>query len=714
MNRKAFHRLFLPVVLLFAVVLSCLSCSDQSQKNFGEASGEVYRGAGELQTSAQIDVRDAEDAKTDFQSGFTLTDDAGNEIPPTDGIYRIVSGGTYTVRGKLSDGSLYIEAPGQEVVLVLDGASVRSTRSAPLYVVDADSVKLKVREGTYNEILDAREPADGEEEDETPKGAVCSKADLKLQGEGSLVVNGAYNNGIHCTKDLKIDGPTIKVTARNNALKGKHSVTVSSGNLILIAQGGDGIKTEDTDLSSKGKQRGTIALEGGNIAVFAACDGLDAAYDVSVSGQTGLEICTDTYSPYTGQVVSSIGKTEDFYVIVPSSLHSRGYRFAAFYYGENEETGTFADATYYSQVQGGRTIYYAYRLSRPAGLSGVRYYIFDAEAPDSTDFFVGRTDRGNVNTSMNGYLIQTVSGTEIVGDYVSLSTSSGKGGSTVSAKGIKADNEILISGGTVRISSVDDALHANGDASFESGSQAKGNITVSGGELTIVSGDDGMHADNVLTISGGTVSVAQSHEGLEANQIYLEGGTVNVYGDDDGINAAKSGKAVTPCIYIKGGLITVRTPSGDTDGIDSNGNMVVTGGMTLVMGGSSSGGMSGSVDLDGNLSVTGGMIIALGGICETPSGSSNCNLVLMGGTSFPAGEYTLLDEEGNTVASFSLPSAYSSGWMCSDAFGTGSSYRLQCGDKTVYNWTQSSQSVGTGGSSFGPGGMGGFGGRGGR
>ena len=84
MNRKAFHRLFLTVVLLFAVVLSCLSCSDQSQKNFGEASGEVYRGAGELQTSAQIDVRDAEDAKTDFQSGFTLTDDAGSEILRTD------------------------------------------------------------------------------------------------------------------------------------------------------------------------------------------------------------------------------------------------------------------------------------------------------------------------------------------------------------------------------------------------------------------------------------------------------------------------------------------------------------------------------------------------------------------------------------------------------------------------------------------------------
>ena len=231
----------------------------------------------------------------------------------------------------------------------------------------------------------------------------------------------------------------------------------------------------------------------------------------------------------------------------------------------------------------------------------------------------------------------------------------------------------------------------------------------------VISADDGMHADGVLTISGGTVTVEESHEGLEANVITLSGGTVRVYGDDDGLNACKGSE--TPMINISGGNIEVRTPSGDTDAIDSNGSFVMSGGTVLVLGGSEMGSMAGSVDVDGTITVAGGTIVALGGICSVPQ-SGSVNTYVSSGTGFSAGEYRVADANGNTVFSFSLESPYTSCWIASEAFQLGGSYTVEKDGSALLSWTQSSStegdSVGSGwfgGFGNGWGGNGGFGGR---
>ena len=148
-----------------------------------------------------------------------------------------------------------------------------NSSDAPIKALSADKVTLTAADGSYNEISDLRplrSEEESEEEDKAAGGAIYAKCDLTLAGTGSLVVTASYNNGVHTTKDLKVKDLALKVTAPNNALKGKDSVSVASGSLLLISTGGDGIKTEDSDVSSKGNQRGTVTISGGTIDIYAA------------------------------------------------------------------------------------------------------------------------------------------------------------------------------------------------------------------------------------------------------------------------------------------------------------------------------------------------------------------------------------------------------------------------------------------------------------
>ena len=97
---------------------------------------------------------------------------------------------------------------------------------------------------------------------------------------------------------------------------------------------------------------------------------------------------------------------------------------------------------------------------------------------------------------------------------------------TVSMKGLKAANSILISGGTFKLDSADDSIHS--DIS----------VTINGGTFEIASGDDAVHAEETLTVTAGNFNITESYEGLEALNIKIMGGDIMLVASDDGLNAA--------------------------------------------------------------------------------------------------------------------------------------------------------------------------------
>ena len=186
----------------------------------------------------------------------------------------------------------------------------------------------------------------------------------------------------------------------------------------------------------------------------------------------------------------------------------------------------------------------------------------------------------------------------------------------ISAKGIKAvglydeagttwqsAGDIAINGGSITVDSSDDCIHCGGS------------MTLTGGGLRLSSADDGVHADHDLTIGTKNsgmyddivIYVEKCYEGIEAQKIYQNSGSVIVNSTDDGFNAAGGsdgsgggntgmpwgqggggfggggfgGSSGDYLIQFNGGFAIVNAANGDHDGYDSNGNIEINGGYII-------------------------------------------------------------------------------------------------------------------------------------
>lgn len=661
-NLKKVNKSCVAAVIL-AMCLMTSGCGSQNYTTNNKNTNTTVTSSITAQDTNVTHADDADNYKTEITGEFSITSTDGSTITQNDSIYTITQAGEYTVTGLLSEGQIVVNADDNaEITIVLNGTSITCSNGSPIYIKNADNVKIKSEENTYNCIVDARTEADDNSDNsssENGNAAIYAACDLKLVGKGALSVTGNYNNGIQSKDDISIKNVTIKVNAVNNAIKGNDEVAIESGEIIAISRKGDGIKTSNISLSSKGKQKGNVIISGGNIDIYAACDGIDAAYGVDVSGDGNLNIYTDTYSDYSEAVAADNSGSSASSVGNPPDMNNTQ---------NNGNMGNPPDMNNSSSNSGNN--------------------------PDMKGNF------GGGNRAANGIPGNNSSGNSSKKSY--------------STKGIKAESEINISGTAINISSTDDGIHANSDSGvLETGEDGKGIISISGGTITISTGDDGIHADKELNITDGYINVLTSYEGLEAITINISGGQSFVYAADDGINACTGDGTSTPLINITGGYVDVTTGSGDTDGIDSNGSYTQSGGMVLVKGGSSSGQVSGSIDVDGNITITGGTCVALGGICETPVNSVNA--YVFSSVSFNAGSYSVKDSSGNEIISFTLNNSYSNGWICASALTTNTEYTLYCDGSSLTNWTQSAGTMGAsnaGGFGSNPGGFNG-GGRGG-
>lgn len=665
-----------------AVILAmCLMTSGCGSQNYTINSKNTDTTVTSSITAQDTNVTHADDAdnyKTEITGEFSITSTDGSTITQNDSVYTITQAGEYTVTGLLSEGQIVVNADDNaEITIVLNGTSITCSNGSPIYIKNADNVKIKSEENTYNCIVDARAEADDNSDNsssENGNAAIYAACDLKLVGKGALSVTGNYNNGIQSKDDISIKNVTIKVNAVNNAIKGNDEVAIESGEIIAISRKGDGIKTSNSSLSTKGKQKGNVIISGGNIDIYAACDGIDAAYGVDVSGDGNLNIYTDTYSDYSEAVAADNSGSSTSSVGTPPDMNNA------------QNNGNMGNPPDMNNTQNNGNMGNPPDMNNSSSNSG--------NNPDMKGNF------GGGNRAANGMPGNNSSGNSSKKSY--------------STKGIKAESEINISGAAINISSTDDGIHANSDSGvLETGEDGKGIISISGGTITISTGDDGIHADKELNITDGYINVLTSYEGLEAITINISGGQSFVYAADDGINACTGDGTSTPLINITGGYVDVTTGSGDTDGIDSNGSYTQSGGMVFVKGGSSSGQVSGSIDVDGNITITGGTCVALGGICETPVNSVNA--YVFSSVSFNAGSYSVKDSSGNEIISFTLNNSYSNSWICTSALTTNTEYTLYCDGSSLTNWTQSAGTMGASNAgSFGsnPGGFNG-GGRGG-
>lgn len=220
-----------------------------------------------------------EDEAITVELSDTGTSTTGSGVDVDGSTITFTAEGVYVLMGSLSDGRLVVEAPDEKVQLVLSGASVTSSGPTALYVRDADKVFLTLVANTTSTFTAT---GTSEEEDEsTLDGAIFSKDDLTINGEGTLVVSSSQGHGIVGKDELTLVSGTLEVEAAEHAIQANDSIAIAGGTYDLSA-GTDGIHAENEDDS----ELGYIYVGGGTFNIQASSDGFDAGYVLQIDDGT--------------------------------------------------------------------------------------------------------------------------------------------------------------------------------------------------------------------------------------------------------------------------------------------------------------------------------------------------------------------------------------------------------------------------------------------
>ncbi|MBO5575304.1 MAG: carbohydrate-binding domain-containing protein [Ruminococcus sp.] len=658
------------MALTAALILAITSFASCSKSSSADGSSQEASSIVASDIDMKIDASDLE-VGYDESSACRITLDgtsasvSGDGAAWKDGVLTISKAGTYILSGKLTSGRVLVDAgKNDDVHIVLAEAEITSSDNTAMTVLQADKVSITLEENSVNKFTDGSEyKTSGDEAN--ADACIFSKADLTINGSGSLEVNGNYKHGVLSKDDLVITGGKLTVTSKSTAVSGKDSVRISGGEFDISA-GTNGIKSDNSEDSTKG----FISITGGSFKIVSNNDAIEA--------QSVLKTDGGTFDITTGGGSKNASTKQD------------GKPNGDWQKNMNDGGGG---------MRGGRM---KERMQGEDGMQQGGQMPDGQTPPDMQDKggFGGRQMPGNAGDVQPAAAVNEQ-------PVVTPTADSSSEESSTSAKALKAGSDLEITGGTFGIDSADDAVHSNG------------RVNITGGKLEISSGDDGIHADKDLIISGGEVNISKSYEGIEGMTATISGGTVNVTASDDGINCAggsdtgsqdRAGRnmfASQEGVYLKitGGNVTVNS---NGDGLDSNGDLLVEGGTTVVYGPTNSG--NGALDYNGKATITGGSVIALGAVGMEQNfseGSTQCSVLADFDRTVDADtELTIKDSSGKTVFTAKNAKTWQGVVFSSADIKQGQTYTLTAGSSTK---TVEVTSTVTGGSNGGQ--MGGRGGK---
>lgn len=289
-------------------------------------------------------------------------------------------------------------------------------------------------------------------------------------------------------------------------------------------------------------------------------------------------------------------------------------------------------------------------------------------------------DGGEVNITSKQDGIQAQNYCTVNSGSITIKTNGSS--SQDSSKGIKAEKTLTVCDGSISVNSSDDSIHSNDT------------IIISGGSLSLSSGDDGIHADSEVRIDNGTINITKSYEGIEGQTINISGGTIQIMASDDGINCADGsgesfggfggmgrpggmqGSSSNCKLTISGGRIYVNASG---DGLDSNGNIEMSGGTVIVDGPTNNG--NGPLDYDNTFVITGGTLIAAGssGMAQNVSSTSTQNTVMCYVSGSAGTLFNISDKNGNSVVTYKPSKSYQCVLVSTSKLQTNTEYTVSVG-----------------------------------
>ena len=420
----------------------------------------------------------------------------------------ITEEGTYLLSGSLSDGSVVIHTDENvKVRLILNGVSINSSNSAAIYVKSADKVFITLAPDTENVLSNGGtyETVD----DNNIDSVIFSKADLTLNGSGSLKVTAKEGHGVVSKDDLVITGGTYNIEAASQGLSGKDSIRILDGDFTVTA-GKDALHAENED----DKEKGFVYIAGGTFALASSGDGISASGDMTLLDGT-----------YTITAGGGSENGEDHQEEGPGGSG-----------GPGEPGGMLPSG------------------ERPQGEPGEK---LQEESGEKLQEESETTDEGEASETTS---------TKGIKANGSLAVSGGTYTIYAADDGFHSNSDIAISGGILTIASGDDGIHADGQVTVSDGTivisesyegiEGSEKVLIAGGRITLTSDDDGLNSAAV-EISGGHTEIDAEGDGIDSNGTFtVSGGETYVsgpVGDGDGALDYETDAVITGGILIAAG-----------------------------------------------------------------------------------------------------------------------------------------------------------------
>ncbi|MDP4277658.1 MAG: carbohydrate-binding domain-containing protein, partial [Bacteroidota bacterium] len=604
----------------------------------------------------------------------------------------------YCLTGTTSNGSfkLYSEKSSN---LLLNGVNITNDNGPAINIQSGKAIYTTLVDGTVNSLADgiayatAQLNSDGSYEDQ--KATFFSEGQLIFNGTGSLTIAGkgsdahglcsddfiqvdngsltvssAVKDGIHGKDGVYIKGGTVKVTATGDGIDGDEGVAnISGGSVTVICASADvkGIASDST-----------IAVSGGTVNVTmngAQSKGLKSKQAMTLSGgditvkTTGAAVLTASGSGYDPSYCVAVKSDEAVNLNgsnVTVNCSGAGGKGISSETAVNMTSGTvnittIGNGATYTNATGTADAYRATCISSDNAIN-ILGGTLTVSSSGTAGEGISSDNTLTIGDASNSPIVNvTTSGTKLT-----ISSSSSQGGTGGGPGG---------GGG-----------QSTGDYAEPKAIKATGAVTINNGTTTISSADDGIKSTTSITINSGTVNIVKSVEGMEGPALTVNNGTVSIVSSDDCFNATKGNGGESndgSCLYFYGGNVSTSSTAGDA--IDSNGNIVMTGGTVVAQGPASSPEVG--IDVNGTFNISGGVLIATGPSAQnmeaTSTTSSQYTALITSTSSIGTNLLHLQDASGNELFTFKPVRSSYYVVFSSPSLKSGSSYTLYTGGSTT-------------------------------
>lgn len=518
-----------PLLALLSALLLLCGCSAQPVQETTAPTKATDTGTVPVETSASTETVQSDtmadsselftdrDYRTDYAKDtaatILLTGDSAacesNAVTVSGSTVTITDEGTYLLSGTLDDGMIIVNADKQDKVqLVLNGVTLHSQTSAPIYVLQADKVFLTLAEASVNILSNGGSFAAIDENN--IDAVIFSKEDLTMNGNGSLTVTSPAGHGIVSKDSLTVTGGNYTISCSSHGLSGKDSVCIANG-AITVEAGKDGIHAENDEDAALGY----VYIENGSFDITAEGDGISAG--------AWMQLQNGSFTILSGGGSSNAQKqTSDNWGGMAGGMMGGpmrpGGRPGGPNSGSNNDTASTEDSTSIKAIKAGGDLL----------INGGSFTL------DAADDAV----HSNANLTVNTGSFTIATGDDGFHADEALTVNSGTISVTTSYEGLEGLN-IRICGGDLRIVSSDDGLNAAGgtDQSGFGGFRGNDQFSVSGS------------SDSFIDIAGGNLYINASGDGIDSNgKLEISGGNVTVCGPTQGDTAVLD--------YDSSGIIT--------------------------------------------------------------------------------------------------------------------------------------------------------------